>query len=70
MAPAEPHAIPLRVKDDLPTFDEEREGWKGYYEWEDYPEKRKQVEEILAEYDFPVVRWVLISSHSHYLLSR
>lgn len=57
MSPAEPHAIPFRAKagDQLPTFDEEREGWKGYYEWEDYPEKREQVEKILAKYDFPDV---------------
>ncbi|KAK4189454.1 Oxidoreductase, molybdopterin-binding domain-containing protein [Podospora australis] len=53
MAPAEPHAIPFRAKGDIPTFAEEREGWKGYIEWEKYPEKKKQVEEIMKRYDFP-----------------
>lgn len=61
MAPAEPHAIPFCTKGEEPTFDEEREGWKGYYEWEEYPEKRKQVEEILQQYDFPVVGRALLS---------
>ncbi|KAI9170862.1 Sulfite oxidase [Paramyrothecium foliicola] len=53
MAPAEPNAIPFRPKGEIPNFQEEREGWKGYIEWEKYPEKRKQVEEILKHYDFP-----------------
>ncbi|ORY62415.1 oxidoreductase molybdopterin binding domain-containing protein [Pseudomassariella vexata] len=54
MAPAEPNAIPFRTQGDVPFFAEEREGWKGYVEWEKYPEKRKRAEEILANYDFPV----------------
>ncbi|KAK3323985.1 Oxidoreductase, molybdopterin-binding domain-containing protein [Cercophora scortea] len=53
MAPAEPNAIPFRAKGELPHFAEELEGWKGYVEWENYPEKKKQVEEILRNYDFP-----------------
>lgn len=39
-----------------PFFPEEREGWKGYIEWEKYPEKKKKAEEILAQYKFPEVR--------------
>ncbi|KAK3935068.1 sulfite oxidase [Diplogelasinospora grovesii] len=53
MAPSEPNAIPFRPKGEVPKFAEEREGWKGYIEWEKYPEKKKQVEEILRNYDFP-----------------
>lgn len=56
MAPAEPHAIPFHTKGEVPTFPDERDGWKGYVEWEDYPEKRKQAEAILEKYDFPDVR--------------
>ncbi|THW92309.1 molybdopterin binding oxidoreductase [Aureobasidium pullulans] len=41
------------VKGEAPYFAEEKEGWKGYIEWEKYPEKRKQAEEILAKYAFP-----------------
>lgn len=55
MAPAEPKAIPFQAKGETPTFPDEREGWKGYVEWEDYPEKRKQAEAILEQYDFPDV---------------
>ncbi|KAK4161063.1 Oxidoreductase, molybdopterin-binding domain-containing protein [Cladorrhinum sp. PSN259] len=53
MAPSEPNAIPFRPKGEVPQFKEEREGWGGYIEWEKYPEKKKQVEEILRNYDFP-----------------
>lgn len=63
MAPAEPHAIPFRAKDELPNFEEERDGWKGYYEWEDYPDKREQVEEIMKNYDFPDVSNIVFGSH-------
>lgn len=55
MAPAEPNALPFRPKGKIPHFAEEREGWKGYIEWEKYPDKKKEVEKILAEYDFPDV---------------
>jgi hypothetical protein len=55
MAPAEPNAKPFEVKGEAPFFAEERKGWKGYVEWERYPEKKKQAEKILAQYDFPVV---------------
>ncbi|KAI4909149.1 hypothetical protein J4E85_011621 [Alternaria conjuncta] len=55
MAPAEPNAKPFELLTaEEPNFPEEREGWKGYIEWERYPEKKKQAAEILAKYDFPV----------------
>jgi sulfite oxidase len=55
MGVAEPNHAPFEVKGELPHFEEERPGWKGYIEWERYPEKKKQAAEILAKYDFPVV---------------
>lgn len=55
MAPAEPNHKPFQVQGELPVFEEEREGWKGYIEWERYPEKKKAAAEIMAKYDFPVV---------------
>ncbi|PSK55892.1 Sulfite oxidase [Elsinoe australis] len=45
--------LPLRSDVPQPYFAEEREGWKGYIEWEKYPEKAKQAQEILAKYTFP-----------------
>ena len=39
----------------MPCFPEERLGWKGYIEWEKYPEKQKEAQEILAKYDFAKV---------------
>lgn len=35
-----------------PYFAEERKGWHGYVEWEDYPEKRAEAARILATHDF------------------
>jgi sulfite oxidase len=56
MAPAEPNHKPFELlTEEEPYFPEEREGWKGYIEWEKYPEKKKKAAEILAKYDFPVV---------------
>lgn len=55
MAPAEPNHKPFAIQGEAPLFEEEREGWKGYIEWERYPEKKKKAAEILAKYDFPVV---------------
>lgn len=55
MAPAEPNAKPFQLLSEPPAFEEELEGWKGYIEWERYPEKKKRAAEILANYDFPVV---------------
>jgi sulfite oxidase len=55
MAPAEPNALPFRAKGGIPHFSEEKEGWNGYIEWEKYPEKKKEVHEIMSKYDFPAV---------------
>ena len=55
MAPAEPNHKPFEIQGEAPVFEEEREGWKGYIEWERYPEKKKKAAEVLAKYDFPVV---------------
>ena len=55
MAPAEPNHKPFEIQGEAPVFEEEREGWKGYIEWEKYPEKKKQAAEVLKQYDFPVV---------------
>jgi sulfite oxidase len=55
MAPAEPNAPPFKLVGAEPFFREERDGWKGYIEWEKYPEKKKEAEEVLARYDFPAV---------------
>ena len=55
MAPAEPNALPFQTKGEEPHFPEEIDGWKGYIEWEKYPEKQQQAEAILEKYDFPDV---------------
>jgi len=55
MAPAEPNALPFRPKGDIPAFAEEKDGWRGYIEWEKYPDKKKQAHDILSKYDFPDV---------------
>jgi hypothetical protein len=49
--------LTLRDKKDefeikTPHFADEREGWKGYIEWENYPEKKKEAAAILAKYEF------------------
>ncbi|RPB08392.1 molybdopterin binding oxidoreductase [Morchella conica CCBAS932] len=36
----------------VPFFPEEREGWHGYIEWEDYPEKREQAAKVLQTHNF------------------
>ena len=38
-------------------FPEERKGWRGYVEWEKYPEKKKEAAKILASYNFQQVRF-------------
>lgn len=35
-----------------PYFPEERKGWHGYIEWEDYPEKRVEAAQILESHSF------------------
>lgn len=36
-----------------PHFAEERKGWKGYIEWEKYPEKKAEGAKVLSQYRFP-----------------
>jgi sulfite oxidase len=36
-----------------PLFAEEKKGWKGYVEWEKYPEKKAEAAKVLSQYDFP-----------------
>lgn len=72
MAPPEPRAKPFEQQGEEPFFTEERDGWSGYVEWEkvgrvqcpvglantaQYPDKKKQAAEVLAQYDFPVVSY-------------
>ena len=53
------HSKPLystndpQPKDSAKIFAEEISGWKGYIEWENYPEKKRKAAEILARYRFP-----------------
>ena len=56
---AEPNHSPFKMLTEEPNFEEEREGWKGYVEWEKYPEKKKAVAELMAKYQFPPVSPVL-----------
>lgn len=45
--------IPLRERDHPEAyFQEEREGWHGYIEWERYPEKKAIAANILSQYAF------------------
>ena len=37
----------------MPHFAEERDGWKGYIEWEKYPEKKAQAADVLSQHKFP-----------------
>lgn len=43
------------ANDDDPSFviQEERKGWKGYVEWEDYPEKKARARKRFSQYKFP-----------------
>lgn len=41
------------VNGTAPYFAEERPGWKGYVEWEKYPEKKAEAEKVLSQYNFP-----------------
>ena len=48
--------IPLKEKNHPQAhFEEEKEGWHGYIEWEKYPEKKKLGADILSQYDFAEV---------------
>lgn len=35
------------------VFAEERPGWRGYIEWEDFPDKKAKAAEILTSHTFP-----------------
>ncbi|KAJ5888953.1 Eukaryotic molybdopterin oxidoreductase [Penicillium taxi] len=41
------------VGDRAKLFARERKGWKGYVEWENYPEKKKKAHKILTSQSFP-----------------
>lgn len=41
------------ANDPAPYFAEERPGWRGYVEWEKYPEKKAEAEKVLSQYKFP-----------------
>jgi len=49
----------LEVKENAPPDDEafvvkeEREGWKGYVEWEDYPDKKAKAHQRFMRFKFP-----------------
>ena len=40
-------------KEPEPLFTEERKGWKGYVEWEKYPDKKAEAAKVLSRYTFP-----------------
>jgi hypothetical protein len=47
--------VTLELKGQPPVFEEERDGWKGYIEWEAYAQKKAKAKEILAQYNFEKV---------------
>lgn len=51
--PDYPHDSDGIKEDRNVIFAEERPGWEGYIEWEEYPEKKAKAAEILARYTFP-----------------
>lgn len=55
MSSPEPQAKPFEQIGSPPFFAEEKDGWKGYVEWEKYPAKKKQAAELLSRYSFPGV---------------
>lgn len=40
-------------EDEAFVVEEERDGWKGYVEWEDYPEKKAKAHKRFLRYKFP-----------------
>jgi sulfite oxidase len=56
---ADPNVTELQLREDAeeddPTFvvEEERPGWHGYVEWEDYPEKKAKAHRRFQRYKFP-----------------
>ncbi|KAK0385538.1 hypothetical protein NLU13_6718 [Sarocladium strictum] len=59
VAPANEDIRDLQLAADAPEDDpsfvvkEERKGWKGYVEWERYPEKKRKAEKRFLRYEFP-----------------
>ena len=47
--------VKLELRAARPYFEEERTGWKGFIQWEEYKDKKEKAREILAQYDFPKV---------------
>ena len=49
-------SLVLRTKETPDTkalgLEEELPGWHGYVEWENYPERKKQVKEFMKKFDF------------------
>lgn len=50
----------LRNREDIPHpdalgFEEELPGWRGYVEWEKYPEEKKRAKELMKKLNFPSV---------------
>ncbi|KAB5577468.1 Oxidoreductase, molybdopterin-binding domain-containing protein [Coniochaeta sp. 2T2.1] len=56
---ADPNETELKLQDNAPeenpdfVVTEERNGWKGYVEWEDYPEKKDKAHKRFKRYKFP-----------------
>jgi sulfite oxidase len=56
---ADPNETELQLREnaeeDDPTFvvQEERPGWHGYVEWEDYPDKKAKAHKRFLRYKFP-----------------
>lgn len=56
---ADANETELKLRDDASEDDpnfvvtEERDGWKGYVEWEDYPEKKARAHRRFLRYKFP-----------------
>jgi len=50
--PEPPHPDLKDIDNDV-VFAEEREGWRGYVEWEDYPEKKALAYKIMKSHKFP-----------------
>ena len=45
-----------KVESEYVYFAEEKKGWHGYIEWEEYPDKAKRAAEILSKHTFAEVR--------------
>ena len=50
------HLELTKVESEQVYFAEEKKGWHGYIEWEEYPDKAKRAAEILSKHTFAEVR--------------